>query len=211
VVFSPTGRMLASGCSDPVARLWKLDGEELEAWAVLDEEKSERLGVSGLAFSPDGKKLAAGSFSGRRALRLWNVSGPFMEEVEMPKADARLVVFSPDNKTLAYASPAAVHLWDVKAAKGRRRLELPSQPRSGLAGFVRALTFSPDGGLLAIAGQDRKLILWDTATGKKSRAWQFPEELKALAFACDGRHLAVGDGSGSVIILRLETIGLHLQ
>lgn len=44
--------------------------------------------------------------------------------------------------------------------------------------------------------------LWDTASGKKTREWQMPGA-HGLAFAPDGRHLAVASASSTVYILRL--------
>jgi len=203
LAFSPTGKMLASACNDPVVRIWKLADEEIEAWAVLEDEKTDAFGVSSLTFSPDGKRLAAGSFTGKHALRLWDVSRGFMDEVEVPSVSARLVTFSPDNNTLACAGPeAAVFLWDIKLAKTIRRLDPAPPPRGGPGASVRALAFAPNGKILASAGPQREVMLWEIMSGTKTWEWQFPNEVKALAFAADGRHLAAGTGDGTIYILR---------
>jgi len=203
LAFSPTGKMLASACNDPVVRIWKLADGEVEAWAVLEDERTNALGVSSLTFSPDGRRLAAGSLTGKRALRLWDVSGGFMEELEIPKVSARLVVFSPDNNTLAFAGPdAAVFLWDIKLAKTIRRLDLAPPARGAPGTSVHALAFAPNGRILASAGAQREVVLWEIMSGTKTWEWQFLNDVKTLAFAADSRHLAAGTGDGTVYILR---------
>jgi WD40 repeat protein len=202
--FSPTGSLLVSGCNDPVVRIWKMAEAEPEAWAVLDEEKSETLGVSALSISADGRLLAAGSFTGERSLRLWKLDAAYLEERELPPAAARLVAFSGANNDLAFAgTDARIHVWDVTGAKPVRRLTLNAHGPAGGVNPVNSLAYSPDGAILASAGKDRKLILWDAASGQKRREWTLPAEAKGLAFASDSRHLATANADGAVWIIRI--------
>jgi WD40 repeat protein len=67
----------------------------------------------------------------------------------------------------------------------------------------KAMAFTPSGTLLATAGLAPRLILWDVKTGEKRREWQLHDEVCALAFAPDGRHLAVGNADGTLYVLRL--------
>ena len=71
--------------------------------------------VSSVAFSPDGKMLASGSFD--QTAKLWNVAGG--SELHTLKSDSGYVIsvaFSPDGKTLASAD-TTVKLWDVASGK----------------------------------------------------------------------------------------------
>jgi hypothetical protein len=47
------------------------------------------------------------------------------------------------------------------------------------------------------------VLLRETGSGKRRAEWRFPGRVRGLAFAADGRHLVLGNGNGTVYILRL--------
>lgn len=204
LVFSPDGKMLASGCHTPQARIWKLADGDVEAWAVLDEMRTPTLGISSLAFSPDSRKLAAGSFAGARALRVWDVAGNYMEETPLSPRAARAIAWAPDGKTIACA--AADHAVTLV------NLETPKEAKQLVGGIAAALApgvgpwlaFSPKGDLLAIARPDRRILLWDMTGDKVAHEYDFAQGIRALAFAGDGRHVAAALDDGGVVILRVR-------
>ena len=62
---------------------------------------------------------------------------------------------------------------------------------TGHAGWVRGVTFSPDGALLATASTDKTARLWDPATGECVRTLTgHAAGLRGVAFSPDGRLLA---------------------
>ena len=68
---------------------------------------------------------------------------------------------------------------------GEELLTVPAHGR-----VASAVTFSPDGGLLATGGWDRGVRVWNAITGQLSR--QLPghaAEVTALAFSPDGKLL----------------------
>jgi WD40 repeat protein len=78
------------------------------------------------------------------------------------------VAFSPDSRLIASAGLSRVYLWDTGSGKERRVLV---SPRSG---NLRALSFSPDGTLLAAGvrdGDSNNLFVWSVATGKLQRTF----------------------------------------
>ncbi|MBI3946671.1 MAG: WD40 repeat domain-containing protein [Armatimonadetes bacterium] len=69
---------------------------------------------------------------------------------------------------------------------------------TGHSNDVVSVAFSPDGEVLASAGYDRLLILWDPETGEVRRKLRVPTDwgLYSVAFAPDGERVAADSGEG---------------
>jgi WD40 repeat protein len=145
VAFSPDGRFVAGGGLVPDVqkdgRGVSLDGLDLIAlWRAGTGEELHRIPWRGsaLAVSPDGQFLVSGAgthrhlsgniiayngINGRNtetSLRLWEVATG-QEVLRLAEADAAVVAFSPDGRTLAAGtSKGIVFTWDVLAQGSAR-------------------------------------------------------------------------------------------
>src|SRR5262249_3144499 len=103
--------------------------------------------VESVAFSPDGKTLAAASHD--MTVKVWDVATAKRSTLQGHTHAVYSVAFSPDSKTLASASgDKTVKLWDLATKKERATLK-------GHTESVMSVAFSPDGKILASASKTR--------------------------------------------------------
>jgi dipeptidyl aminopeptidase/acylaminoacyl peptidase len=133
------------------------------------------------------------------------------------------IAISPEGQTLAYAYANAkgreseptpifgVHLMDLATGKEHRTPKVFGDCYDNL----QCLAFSPDGKMLALGGvstrglgSKKTLWLFEVATGKQKFALEIEGRLfvsNTIAFAPDGKTLAIGGGSGEVLLWDVET------
>jgi len=157
--------------------------------------------VTTMAFSPDGERLATGSWD--QTVKLWEVStGEQLSTTAKKNKEIQALAFSRDGRWLATENSSdTVTLRDARTGQGLR--ELASDKPLGPLGsnWVYSIAFSPDGRWLATGVDDKTVRLWDVNTGTRVRDFATSRRrVTYTAFSPDGRLFASGDNDKTITI-----------
>jgi WD40 repeat protein len=199
VAFSPDGSRLASAGGGLNSWGQPLPGE-VKVWdAAKGREILTLTGhtgrVTGVAFSPDGTRLAGASDD--QTVRVWDAAkGREILTLTGHTGRVTSVAFSPDGSRLASAG----HDGTVKVRDARTGHELLAlQGHTNLTHPVSSVAFSPDGSRLAGACDDGTVRVWDAATGREVLTLtEHTAEVFSVAFSPDGSRLASAGHGGTV-------------
>ncbi len=210
VVFSPSGNSVLialSSVGEVMIRLHdSASGKETRRY------KGHALGVTSLAFAPDGKRFVSGGMD--KTLRLWEIAKP-KEIRRFDGHDGMLqsVAFSDDGKRLlSGAADKTLRTWDASTGDELAKMDEP-------VGSVNAVAFLP-GGRFAVSGgggefeanakgigvelkmnlgKAQAVRLWDVQAGKQLHFFDGPTfAVTRVAVSADGRRVFAGSANGTM-------------
>jgi WD40 repeat protein len=195
IVFHPDqSGLLVSGDRAGQIKWWQVDrAEELIS---IDSQQSK---VNCLAISPDGRLIISGGSD--KTIKIWLLgltddrSIDHLATLKAHHLAVNGVAFNPIEGDVAFASVSSdrkVILWGMAS-------KVPLISFFGHTQAIKTLAFSPDGKLLATAGDDGLILIWDLdrrrlAQTLSAHRWT----ISALAFLADGNTLVSASWDGNI-------------
>ncbi|MBY0525114.1 MAG: NB-ARC domain protein [Gemmataceae bacterium] len=158
--------------------------------------------VEALAFSPDGKLLASGSF---QEVKFWDPQTGAMKEKVTGFADHVVALdFSADGKYLATGGGAPSEDGELKVldvATGKVAVDV----KNGHSDTVYGVSFSPDGTKLASCGADKFVKVFEVPSGKFIKSFEgHTHHVLGVGWKADGKLLASGSADKSIKVWDYE-------
>lgn len=203
LAFSPDGKTVAARHGASI-RLWDTETGKTFDISLVDPANETDVSlyntIDVLAFSPDGKRLASGTWGGD--LQIWNSeTGEALNTFHRAKPQKghhgrdtiRTLAFSPDGAMLAVGSDTHIR---IRLLEGERQIGFKN-----VRGQTDALVFSPDSTVLVIGRRNGKIGLWDITTGNKLTTLEgHTGPVETLAFSPDSKTLISTGQDGTILV-----------
>jgi WD40 repeat protein len=178
VAFSPDGTMFAAPREPTGVTLWDATtGDEVRTLT------GPKIKLAKLAFSPDGRRLAAASDL-LDVIPVWDVVSGELDQTLTGHEDAvRAVSFAPDGQLLSASWDGTARIWDVTSGEVVGRLPHPGE-------FTLVAIASPDGSDIVTGDEKGKVTIWDAA----------PREIRREITAHDDAVTAATFGPGQLLL-----------
>lgn len=173
---------------------------DVQTGAIVSQFQSVHIsGPLCTAVPPDGKTLLTGGQD--RLLVLWDLAtGKELRRLIGHLDPVLAVTFQPDGQhALSVGADKTLWQWDLKGKAHQvvKELDWDLPPPLQAA-------FAPGGKLLALAGGNGRVMLWETQSGTKLAEWTLPGPVQRLAVSPDGGCLATANANGTVYVYRVN-------
>ncbi len=174
------------------------------AWATLDSSRhslftGSRSEVKTLTML-DGE-LNTGDLDGQ--IRSWNSEGNNkLRGILASGSPISFIRFSSDgNKILTQHDNNDLFLWDFQSVGSVNQVQ---EKLSGHTGLITSIAYSPDGKLMATAGSDSLIIIWNIGQpAAKIRTLKLSSPARAIVF-CNSDSIITAVGNGNIILWKID-------
>ncbi|MBK6932676.1 MAG: WD40 repeat domain-containing protein [Saprospirales bacterium] len=159
-----------------------------------------RLDVESLAFSPDGKLVASGSFD--NSIAVWKRDGSLLVRLDAAAEDdpasghsyaVRMVAFAPDGQSV----------WSAGQGGWVKRINLEGRVIGDFAAHARPvwdMALAPDGQWLVTASDDSTAAIWTSGGQKRCVLRGHCDAVRTVSVSPDGKLVLSGSADGTARI-----------
>ncbi len=176
--FSPTSQWLATGSQDHSVKIW-----DVARRALVTTLPAATGAVWSVTFTPEGRQLVT---AGQSGVTIWDCA-TWQPVRHLPGQTASLALSAPLLASVEvsffywWQPPGAVTVWNYATGE-----KLRTFPKPG-----RTAALAPDGSVLAVAGLERGVDLWEVTTGILLRTIESTNAVRGLEFSPDSQQLVI--------------------
>ncbi|MDE0638627.1 MAG: hypothetical protein OXI43_22535 [Candidatus Poribacteria bacterium] len=198
LAYSPDGKTLVGESRDGKIHFWDLEREGYRQTFAKQEYPSIYLGYSSndsLITSEVYSKINIWDVPKQQLIRTINI-----QQIKNGRDGINSISFSPDGKTVAGTSSDVIYLWNTETGTLRQKFSTHS-------GKVTSVAYSPDGSMLASAGDDNVIRVWNAEAGQRLQTlYGHSNSVTLVAYSPDGNKLASTSDDGTILLWDISNV-----